>query len=132
MLPALARLPGLQGLSAMQSINVVVLNRSFLGVFLGTGLLCAALRSTRSRTGRAPLRAALGRRVVVFGRQPVGHQNAQRPWNDAIAALQPQGNVALGRWQAFVAGWSLWNHVRTAASLVAAALLTLALSDPSR
>src|SRR5881394_1282723 len=42
-LPALARLPAPQGISAMQSINVVVLNRSFLGAFLGTSLLCSAL-----------------------------------------------------------------------------------------
>src|SRR5690349_19510407 len=42
-LPALARLPARAGISAMQSINIVVLNRSFLGVFLGTAGLCAAL-----------------------------------------------------------------------------------------
>src|SRR3954470_22162925 len=42
-LPALARLPGLQGMLAMQSINVVWPNRSFLGVFVGTALACAVV-----------------------------------------------------------------------------------------
>jgi uncharacterized membrane protein len=38
---ALARLPTSHGIAAMQSINVVVLNRWFLGTFLGTAVLCA-------------------------------------------------------------------------------------------
>ena len=33
---ALARVPSHEGIAAMKSINVVVLNRSFLGVFIGT------------------------------------------------------------------------------------------------
>src|SRR6187549_3460873 len=42
-MPALARLGPAHGVRAMQSINVVVLNRWFLGVLLGTGLGCAGL-----------------------------------------------------------------------------------------
>ena len=36
---ALSRLPSAEGIAAMQSINVVVLNRSFLGAFIGTAVL---------------------------------------------------------------------------------------------
>lgn len=36
---ALAALPSASGIAAMQSINLVVLNRRFLGVFFGTGAL---------------------------------------------------------------------------------------------
>ena len=36
---ALARVPSSEGIAAMQSINVVVINPSFLGAFLGTALL---------------------------------------------------------------------------------------------
>jgi len=39
---ALSRLPASEGMAAMQSINVVVLNPVFLGVFVGTAALCAA------------------------------------------------------------------------------------------
>ena len=42
-MPALARLPAAEGVRAMQSINVAVLNRWFLGALLGTALLCAGL-----------------------------------------------------------------------------------------
>ena len=37
---ALKRLPSEGGISAMQSINVNVLNRWFLGVFFGTAAAC--------------------------------------------------------------------------------------------
>ena len=36
---ALARVPSAEGIAAMQSINVVVLNPSFLGAFIGTAVL---------------------------------------------------------------------------------------------
>lgn len=42
-MPALGRLPGAQGMAAMQSINRTVLNRPFLGVLFGTAVLCMAL-----------------------------------------------------------------------------------------
>jgi len=38
---ALARLPAAQGIAAMQSINIVVLNFWFGSVFFGTALICA-------------------------------------------------------------------------------------------
>lgn len=40
---ALERLPAEQGIAAMQSINAVVLNGVFLGVFLGPSVVCALL-----------------------------------------------------------------------------------------
>jgi uncharacterized membrane protein len=40
---ALARIPPAQGIAAMQSINIVVLNPWFLGLFLGTSLACVVV-----------------------------------------------------------------------------------------
>jgi uncharacterized membrane protein len=40
---ALARLPPAQGIAAMQSINITVVNPSFFGVFFGTAVLCLYL-----------------------------------------------------------------------------------------
>ena len=40
---SLARLPSSEGIAAMQSINVVVLNRSFLGIFMGTAAIALVL-----------------------------------------------------------------------------------------
>jgi uncharacterized membrane protein len=51
---ALGRLPPKDGIAAMQSINVVVLNWMFLGVFFGTGLLALILAAARSWRDRHP------------------------------------------------------------------------------
>ena len=40
---ALARLPPAQGIAAMQSINIVVINPVFLLAFMGTAVGCGAL-----------------------------------------------------------------------------------------
>ena len=37
---ALARRPALEGIAAMKSINVVVINPIFLGLFIGTTVIC--------------------------------------------------------------------------------------------
>jgi len=51
---ALGRLPAADGLAAMQSINVVVINPHFLGAFLGTaGISLAAIVVAGLRWGEA-------------------------------------------------------------------------------
>ncbi len=40
---ALGRVPPAHGIEAMQAINVVVINRSFMLAFFGTAILCCAL-----------------------------------------------------------------------------------------
>jgi uncharacterized membrane protein len=117
---ALAKLPPGSGLSAMQSINVVVLNPAFLGVFLGTTLLsaaavaCAALRW--DRPGSAWVSAGgLLYLVGTFGVTAA----ANVPMNDALAAVSATDPDAAAKWDDYVARWTAWNHVRTAAALAA-------------
>ena len=132
-LPALARLPPLQGVSAMQSINVVVLNRAFLGVFLGTALGCCALVLDAFARWSAPgaqLRL-IGSALYLVGSLLVTRA-CNVPWNDALALLVPNADSTARAWAAYVDWWGLWNHVRAAASLAATALLILALGGCSR
>ncbi len=132
-LPALVRLPGLQGIAAMQSINVVVLNRSFLGSFLGTALACAVLVVDALARWSAPgakLRLAASLFYLVGTLFVTGALNV--PLNNALARMDPRAHDAARGWARFVAGWSLWNHVRTTASIVAAALFALAMTGCSR
>ncbi len=49
------------------------------------------------------------------------------PRNNALAALQPEGAEATGRWTRYVAEWTGGNHLRAAAALAAAVSFTLAL-----
>ena len=54
---ALQRVPSPEGLLAMQTINVTVLNRGFLGVFMGTALIClilAVISITEWEMARSP------------------------------------------------------------------------------
>jgi uncharacterized membrane protein len=132
-LPALARLRGLDGMAAMQSINVVVLNRSFLGVFAGTALACAVVVGDGCWHWAAPgagLRVSGGLFYLIGTFAVTMELNV--PWNDRLAALPAHGAEAARAWAEFVASWGLWNHVRGAAAVVAAALLMLAMTGCSR
>ena len=55
---ALARLPAAQGIAAMQSINVVVINPLFMTAFLGTAAACVlpAVSSHSPKALRHPIR----------------------------------------------------------------------------
>jgi len=119
---ALAQLPPNQGVAAMQRINVVVLNPLFLGVFMGTALLSVACLVAaffaRSALQSALLLAAsilyLGGCFLVTIRRNV-------PLNEQLARLDRESSQAAEYWPAYVRTWSMWNHVRTTASLASAA-----------
>ncbi|MBW0117287.1 DUF1772 domain-containing protein [Pseudonocardia sp. KRD-169] len=107
---ALGRLPGGDGAAAMRAINSAVLNPLFLGVFLGTGVLCAALVVAVVVTG-GPAHVAVAGVVYLVG--VIGVTAVVNvPLNDALAA----GGVD---WPGYLARWTAWNHVRTVAATVA-------------
>lgn len=125
---ALARLPARQGIAAMQSINVVVLNPWFLGVFLGTTAACAVLAVasllTWSRSGAGWLLAGS---VLYFTGTFVVTAACNVPRNQALAKFDADSAAAATVWAGYVRSWTAWNHVRTAAALLASAALILAL-----
>jgi uncharacterized membrane protein len=49
------------------------------------------------------------------------------PLNDALAAVQPATPEAATLWARYLRDWTFWNHVRTVAPLVSAALFIWAL-----
>lgn len=49
------------------------------------------------------------------------------PMNDALATATPTAENAALLWRGYSPRWTLWNHVRTVASIIAFALLTAAL-----
>ena len=128
---ALNRLPPAAGLSAMQSINVVVLNPVFLGVFVGTAALsmaAAVLAVVRwDRPGSAWLLAGgLLYLVGTFGVTMV----ANVPLNDALAAVAAESDPEAGKkWEDYQSRWTAWNHVRTVAALAAMGAFIVALQQ---
>jgi uncharacterized membrane protein len=125
---ALARLATSEGIAAMQSINVVVLNPRFLSVFIGTAAICVAAIAAALLRWDDP---SAGYRLAGGALYLVGTFAVTRlfnvPRNDALAAVTPADVDAADRWARYVSGWTTWNHVRTAAALAAAAAFGLAL-----
>jgi len=124
---ALGRLVPAEGIRAMQSINVVVINSVFLGVFLGTAALCAALAGLSIKAWSEPgsgLRLA-GCLLYLVGTIAVTFA-FNIPRNNALAAMQPDAADAAASWARYVTEWTLWNHVRTLAALAGSLLLVVA------
>ena len=125
---ALGKLPPPQGIAAMQSINVVVINPWFLSAFFGTAVAClSAIAVSLSRWGDP--RAwywLVGIALYLIGSILVT-MLFNVPRNNALAVLSPSSSEAARHWNAYLSSWTAWNHVRTIAALGAAAFFTLAL-----
>ena len=124
---SLAQLPAQHGITAMQAINAAALRPSFPGVFTGTAALCAAVvvGSLVDWNDASPylLIGGLLYLVGTFGLTAGYHV----PRNEALDRVEPSSLGATGSWNRYVREWTTWNHVRGAAALAAAALLTIAL-----
>ena len=125
---ALARVPSAQGIAAMQSINVVVLNPSFLGVFMGTAvisLLVVVLAVTSWETASASWLVAGALQYLVGTFLLTGLGNV--PLNNRLAAVQANDSAATKVWEHYLARWTLLNSVRTVAAMCAALMFTIGL-----
>ena len=125
---ALARLQPAQGIAAMQSINLVAVTPAFMAALFGTAAASVALAVWALVDWDAAFGPYLLAGSACYLLGTIGLTIAYHvPRNNALAALQPQRAEAAGRWARYVAEWTRWNHLRAAASLAAAVLLTLAL-----
>jgi uncharacterized membrane protein len=123
---ALRRVAPEQGVAAMNSINIVVINASFMLAFMGATLLCLVLAAGspfwwEDRSGTLVLTASLLYLGGVFGVTTVVNQ----PMNLHLGKLPPTD--ALAYWPEYVTRWTRWNHVRTGAALGAMGLFVYAL-----
>jgi uncharacterized membrane protein len=125
---SLARVPPAEGIAAMQSINVVVINSSFLGAFIGTAVLSLVLGSLALTGWSHPsanlfLGGAIFYIVGTFLVTMLGNV----PLNDNLAAISATNAGAAELWEHYLNRWTMWNHVRTASAMLAALLFTLGL-----
>jgi uncharacterized membrane protein len=123
---ALGRLPPAHGAAAMNAINVTVITPSFMIAFMGTALVSLILIGSSffwwGQTGaKLTFAASLINIVGCFGVTMF----CNVPLNDRLADVEPEQEAAL--WAHYLDRWTLWNHVRTAASIVAAVLFTAVL-----
>jgi uncharacterized membrane protein len=124
---ALGRIPPASGISAMQSVNVVVLNPVFLGTFFGTAALSLMLAVASLMNWAEPGAFYLlaGSLLYLIGSILVT-MICNVPLNNRLAAVNPESAEGRTVWSHYLRVWTRWNHVRTVASLAAAADFILA------
>ena len=124
---ALERVPN--GAVAMQSINVVILNPMFLGVFMGTAVLCIVLAIGSIMQWPAPRSGWCLAGSILYLTGGVGVTIVFNvPMNNALVAADTASAAGDELWKNYLTNWTRWNHVRTVASLAAAATLTTGLT----
>ncbi len=127
-MPALARIPPAQGIAAMQSINAAALRWPFMAAFFGTAASCALLvvGSLFWRQEHLDSFLFIGGVIYLVGTLLVTAL-FNVPRNEKLADVRSDSAEAAEIWSRYVAEWIAWNHLRAFASLLAAALLTIAL-----
>jgi uncharacterized membrane protein len=126
-MPALSRQPPPSAIRTMQTINVRILNPLFLGVFLGTALVSAAVLVASFAESAAPGApwAVAGATAYLVGTAGVT-MVCNVPMNNHLDTLDAGSDAAARYWQLYLARWTAWNHVRVGAATLAAALLIVA------
>lgn len=123
-----ARIRPEAGISAMQSINVTILNPWFLALFLGTALgsLAVAVPALFQFGHPASAWVLAGAMFYVLGCFLVtGVFNV--PLNNLLAAADPASTDGLEMWNRYLREWVPWNHVRTVATTLAGGAYLVAL-----
>ena len=126
---ALARMPTEEGIAAMQSINIVVINASFLGAFIGTAVISLMLAVLAIKGWGMPSAPWLlaGALLYLLGTFLVtGLGNV--PLNEKLAAVSATDSSAVAVWEHFLDQWTTLNTLRTTASVTAALSLTIGLT----
>lgn len=124
---SLERLPAAQGIKAMQTINVVVLNPYFFLAFFGTALLSLAIAVMQVLSWNdASFNALAGAMLYLVGAIFVT-MAFNVPLNNALARVASESDDGAVMWQRYLKLWTAWNHVRTIAPLAACAFFILAL-----
>jgi uncharacterized membrane protein len=125
---ALGKLPANQGIAAMQSIDVVVINPLFLGVLFGTAALALFLGFGAIRHLGDPraMWIVAGAGLYVIGTVLVT-MVFNVPLNNALAAVDPASGEGAAVWADYLQTWTNWNHVRTVAALAASGAFISAL-----
>lgn len=125
---ALARLPPAQGIAAMQSINITVLNRWFMLTFVGTaGASILVIAVTLLRWGWPESIFAIAGGALYLAGNLFVTRAFNIPLNNELAAANPDSVDGATLWERYLRDWTAWNSVRTVTALAASASLILAL-----
>ncbi|OKH18891.1 DUF1772 domain-containing protein [[Limnothrix rosea] IAM M-220] len=124
---ALGEQPSASGIATMQSINITVINPLFMAAFFLPAiasiiLAIAALRDWSHPSSSYLLMGSLLYLIGTIGVTIAGNI----PLNDALAVVNPNSNESFTLWTRFLKNWTLWNHVRTIAGMLASICFAIA------
>ncbi|MCG8463036.1 MAG: DUF1772 domain-containing protein [Holophagales bacterium] len=125
---AFDRIPASHAVSAMNSINKVILRSLFMLLFFGSTLVSAFLvysgfAMQNDSVSGLVLAAGL---IYVIG-MFISTAVFNVPRNDRLARVDPDSAEAQPAWEKYYKEWTFWNHMRTLASLVTFVLSIYAL-----
>lgn len=124
---ALGRIANPEGMRAMQSINVTVLNPWFFAAFFGTAVLSVVLLGAALFGAGGAAAAWLIAGSVLYLAGCIGVTVAGNvPLNNRLAAADADSADGAALWARYLRVWTAWNHVRTIACLAATAAFVLA------
>jgi uncharacterized membrane protein len=132
-MPALEQLAPHDGIVAMQAINRLAVTPPLMIVVFGTALLCLSLMIWAALTWNRRPSHWIVPAATIFLIGAIGVTVAANvPRNDALDQLDPQAAASAVQWSSYLSEWTAYNHVRTIAALLAAALFILALRVDDR
>jgi len=126
---SLQRMPGGQGATAMNLINVRIQNPLFLLIFMGTAFVCIALgiiALVKDSPGKWWLVA--GAALYLVGVIVVSFA-INIPLNDKLAAIDPNSAAGAAEWTKYLANWNPANNVRTLTAALAVIAFGLGLAS---
>lgn len=128
-MPSLGDVPPAEGIRAMQAINVSAVRPGFMLLFMGTTVLCVLIAVLAFvGWGDAGTAEAMGGAAAYLLGCFVVTAAGNVPLNDRLASADAETLEGHHTWSAYLIVWTRWNHVRTAACVLAALLFLGALS----
>ncbi len=118
------------GMLAMQSINRIIVKSSFLPIFFGSTLACAALAviAVIDLATAGAIWMLIGGVLYVVGMFVVTVAG-NVPLNNRLEAAAAGGPEGSAMWAEYMTKWTAWNHVRTLACTGSLLFLILAISE---
>ena len=126
---SLARLGPAAGIAAMQSINVVVINVSFIGTFFATAVVSIVILfvPVGGSGSYASVLANIGAVLYLVGTFIVTARG-NVPLNNRLAAVDADDASSIPVWEDYLKRWTRLNTLRTACALLAVLCFATALT----
>lgn len=125
---ALGKRPPHEGIGAMQSINVVVINPTFFAAFFGTAALSLVLGAVAVLDSQVAGAALIVAGALLYLAGCIGVTMVFNvPLNNKLARVKPESAEGAEVWRHYLVAWTRWNTVRTAASALAAVCFIVAM-----